>query len=310
MNRGRRLEKIFNSTDDYEVFVELLRETSEMWNIRIAAYCLMPNHYHILVQTPEANLSRSMRHLNGIYTQNFNRRNNYDGTLFRGRYKSILVSADDYLLQLVRYIHRSPLKAGLVKTINKYRWSSHKGYLSAAGKWDWLDKKFILSMLTPKKKDWLKEYRKFIKKDCDESVSGALDGKRWPVFLGPDSFIDRVKSEYDAGKTDDEIPQARSLVPEKEQIINSVCGYYSIDTDELFVSRRGQFNEPRNVAIYLFRRLRRDRLTQICEEFKMQKYSSVSSVIERVKARLAVDKQLKKCVEKISDDVIKSQEQI
>jgi REP element-mobilizing transposase RayT len=130
MNRGRRYEDIFADAEDNQFFVDLLKETSEMWNIRIAAYCLMPNHYHLLVQTPDANISRAMRHLNGVYTQVYNRRHEWDGPLFRGRYKSILVSADSYLLQLVRYIHRNPLKADLVKNLKDYQWSSHKGYLS------------------------------------------------------------------------------------------------------------------------------------------------------------------------------------
>lgn len=100
------------------MFTELLRETSEMWNIRIAAYCLTPNHYHMLVQTPDTNISRSMRHLYGVYAQRHNSRHECDGQLFRGRYKSILIDTDGYLLQAVRYIHRNPLKAGLVENID------------------------------------------------------------------------------------------------------------------------------------------------------------------------------------------------
>ncbi len=91
MNRGRRGENIFHDKQDYQMFVDLLVETTEMWNFRISAYCLIPNHYHILVQTPAANISRGMRHLNGVYTQRFNRRHFCDGALFRGRYKSMLV---------------------------------------------------------------------------------------------------------------------------------------------------------------------------------------------------------------------------
>jgi len=114
MNRGRRAENIFLEKFDYKMFVALLQETSEAWNIRIAAFCLMPNH-HLLVHTPEANISRAMCHLNGVYTQRFNSWHHLDGPLFRGRYKSILVSGDSYLLQLVRYIHRNPLKQALLK---------------------------------------------------------------------------------------------------------------------------------------------------------------------------------------------------
>ena len=132
MNRGRRAENVFLDKEDYEWFLELLKDSSEMWNVRTAACCLMPNHYHMLIQTLDANLSRFMRHVNGVYTQRFNRFHGCDGHLFRGRFKSILVDKDAYLLQLVRYIHRNPLEAGIVDKLDGYEWSSHKGYISRA----------------------------------------------------------------------------------------------------------------------------------------------------------------------------------
>ncbi len=88
INRGRRGEKIFLSKEDYQSFIILLKELNEVYNVKIVAYCLMENHYHLLIKTPDANLSRAMRHLNGVYTQRYNKRHNYDGQLFRGRYKS------------------------------------------------------------------------------------------------------------------------------------------------------------------------------------------------------------------------------
>jgi putative transposase len=309
MNRGRRFEEIFNGPKDYKAFTELLKKSSVMWNMRVAAYCLMPNHYHILVQTPDGNISRCMRHLNGVYTQFFNRRNKCDGPLFRGRYKSILVSADDYLLQLVRYIHRNPLKAGLVDDLYQYKWSSHKGYLSVASKWKWLNKQFILCMLTPHRKDLLREYKNFLKDEKDDHIRGMLDGNQWPSCLGPAEFIDWVKGEYYTLKTNDEIPQARALAPDKEQIIEIVCSYYQIKAENLYISRRGRFNEPRNVGIYLFRKLRQSHLKEIGEYFRIKKYSSVSSIIERLKARMNADRKLKSRVNKISDILLKRQGQ-
>jgi len=117
MNRGRRGEQIFSRSGDYEVFIELLKEATDLWGVQISAYCLMPNHYHLLIQTPQGNISRCMRHINGVYTQRYNRLHKCDGQLFRGRYKSILVEQDSYLLELVRYIHRNPLRAGLIDNI-------------------------------------------------------------------------------------------------------------------------------------------------------------------------------------------------
>ena len=143
MNRGRRSESIFSDKHDYLLFIELLIELSEMFNVKVAAYCLMTNHYHILLQTPEGNISRCVRHLNSVYTQRYNSSHGFDGQLFSGRYKSILVCNDSHLLQLVRYIHKNPVRAGIVKDMPDYEWNSYKGYLSYAKKWNWLPKSLL-----------------------------------------------------------------------------------------------------------------------------------------------------------------------
>jgi REP element-mobilizing transposase RayT len=105
MNRGASRIKTFYNDDNYKLFLDLLSDTYQRFNLETHAYCLMPNHYHLLVRTPLANLSRCMRHIDGLYTQKFNRIGKRDGALFRGRYKAILIDADSYLLQLSRYIH-------------------------------------------------------------------------------------------------------------------------------------------------------------------------------------------------------------
>ena len=115
MNRGRRGERVFADSRDYKSFIDLAKESTETWNAKISTYCMMPDHYHMLVHTPERNLSRFMRHINGVYTQRFNRKNGCDGQLFRARYKSIVVDEDRYLLQLMRYIQSNPVRAGLVE---------------------------------------------------------------------------------------------------------------------------------------------------------------------------------------------------
>ena len=188
MNRGRRHEKVFLDKADYQNFVDLLNETSEAWNVRIAAYCLMPNHYHLLIMTPEANIARAMRHINGIFTQGFNNRHGCDGPLFRGRYKSILVDGDAYFLQLVKYIHTNPVREGLVEDAKQYVWSSHKAYLSTAKKWDWLYKPFILNLLTDNKKAQLKAYRQFINDDGMDRVQEVMGQKNGPPRLARKVF--------------------------------------------------------------------------------------------------------------------------
>jgi putative transposase len=309
MNRGRRFEKIYSDRQDYQIFTELLKDASEMWKVKIAAYCLMPNHYHILIQTPEGNISRTMRHINGIYTQRYNRKHACDGQLFRGRYKSILVSGDSYLLQLVRYIHRNPIKVGLVDSLNQYEWSSHKGYLSVAKKWNWLHKPFIYSLLSRNKKEWIKRYRQFVSIESDDQITGVIEGKKWPSILGPDSFLDWIKGEYYKSKTDEEIPQSKELDPSYDVIFKVVCDYYGVTEDDLYKTRRGTCNEPRNVLIYLIRRFRQESLKEIGRQFKIAKYSSVGSIIERVKKQLQFDRSFRKRLDELHLLINKSHEQ-
>ncbi len=132
MNRGRGRQPIFHATAYFHAFLETLAEAHERFGVVIHGYCLMGNHYHLLLQTPHGNLGRVMRHMNGVYTQRYNRLKPTDGPLFRGRYKAIVVEADNYLLQLSRYIHRNPIerKPPLVDSLDSYPWSSYPAYIN------------------------------------------------------------------------------------------------------------------------------------------------------------------------------------
>ena len=249
MNRGRRGEKIFETKQDYLGFIDLLEELTAVFNANVAAYCLMSNHYHLLVQTPDANLSRSMRHLNGVYTQRFNRRHSCDGQLFRGRYKSILLESDSYALELVRYIHRNPLDAGVVDNLQKYQWCTHKIYLSEAKKWKWVYKDYILKLFSKYKPESIRLYKQFVHKETPENINHIFGRKNLPVILGSKSFVERIKDKFFNSKDFEEIPETRSLAPDIDKIKQAVCNAYKIKESELYVTRRGYFNEPRNIAI-------------------------------------------------------------
>ncbi len=289
------------------MFTDLLRETSEIWNVRIAAYCLMPNHYHMLIQTPDANISRSMRHLNGVYTQRYNSRHRYDGQLFRGRYKSILIGTDSYLLQAVRYIHRNPLQAGLVQNLESYNWSSHRGYLSIAKNWDWLYKNYILSLLSKNRRDWLRHYRKWVSVEEDDEVSQKISGVKWPVCLGSQAFIDRIKEKYGSGKINKEIPSSRELLPGKKRILKEVCRFYGVKSTDMIKKQRGQKNEARNAAIYLTRKLRLDTYKEIGEQYGIDNDRTVRSVFVRMKKTLTENRELSNKMEKLQDLIKRNQ---
>lgn len=307
MNRGRRSEDIFSDREDYSRFIDLLIEISEIWNARIAAYCLMSNHYHVLLQTPDGNISRCMRHLNGLYTQQYNRIHGFDGQLFRGRYKSILVSNDSHLLQLVRYIHKNPIKAGMVREMPDYEWSSYKGYLSYAKKWKWLHKDYIFSMITPKKKGRLKPFIEFMQDDDSQEVMDLFSRKNLPSIFGPESFITKIREKYYFSKNDYEIPESKSLAPSSDEIISEICRYYNVSYYELLMTRRGVFNKPRNVAIYLLRNIRGDNLNDIKSIFKINAYSTVSSIIQKVTKLKKTDRRLRQQIETIRKNISKGQ---
>lgn len=218
MNKARRGQAAFPVKEDKLAFLHLLKETAEMFNLHVSAWCLMETHYHLLVQTPDANLARCMRHINGVYTQKYNFRHGCDGTLFRGCYKSILVDADNYLLELVRYIHRNPLRAGLVEKLSQYKWSSHKAYLSGAEKWNWVYKGFILRMLAKSRTAQLKKYKQFVGKEDSSEIGSIFERVNLPSIVGGESFIDWVKKTFFNGQVDRNIPQTKALAPSINEI--------------------------------------------------------------------------------------------
>jgi REP element-mobilizing transposase RayT len=296
MNRGRRGENIFSDKTDFEIFLGILQESSELFGCRVAAFCLMSNHYHLLLQTPLGNLSRVMRHVNGLYTQRYNRRQKVDGQLFRGRYKSLLVEEDSHLVELLRYIHRNPVRAHICKSVSDYRWSSHHVYVSTAKKWDWLYTEFMLKMFSETLGKAITEYEKFVQREESEEIIDFFKKKNFPSILGSRNFVELVKAKYYRKKKHDEVPQSKDLAPTIIEIKKVVGLCYKIDIKELEEVTRGQEKEPRNVAIYLARKHSGLSLAEIGKEFGCIKYSTVSNVVRRIENKLAENNQLSKMI--------------
>ena len=310
MNRGRRGDEIFSDRKDFEAFLAVVRESCEMFDFRVAAYCLMSNHYHLLVQTPAGNLSRVMRHVNGVYTQRYNRRRKTDGQLFRGRYKSILVDGDSYLLELLRYIHRNPVRAGMCETVKEYPWTSHYGYLSKAQKWDWLHKYTLLGMFADQPGQAKRAYSAFVQREDSPEIADFFSKKNLSSILGSAEFIDWVKGKFYQQKKDEEVPESRRLAPTLAEIRRAVCQEYNIDEEALGQSRRGEVNEPRNMAIYLARKLSGLRLAEIGQGFGLLKYSSVGSIVLRTERIISEQKALQKRLKRIKNKLNKSHAKI
>ncbi len=152
MNRGANYVKIFYDKGDYTIFLNVLKEACNLFHVTLSSYCLMPNHYHLLVNTPEGNISRFMRHVNGVYTQRHNRKHGKDDPLFRGRFKSVLVQEDVHLVGVMRYIHLNPIKAKLIKDIKDFKRSSHSIYLEGKNSEDWIDVDSLLHYFSKKRR--------------------------------------------------------------------------------------------------------------------------------------------------------------
>lgn len=193
MNRGRRREDIFFDDGDRYIFLSILEETVKLFNLKIYAYVLMSNHYHLLVSTPDANLARVMRHINSVYTQKVNRKHKLEGSVFKGRYKSILIDSDVYFKECLRYIHRNPLSAGLVEDLNDYKWFSHRDYTSKKKRAAWLRVSEALSFFARYEKRALEMYREHVNDHVPIDIQNRLSSVNWPSILGNEAFKEKIK---------------------------------------------------------------------------------------------------------------------
>ena len=172
MNRGAGRRLVFWSSAHREMFLQLIGEVSSIYGIEAHAYCLMGNHYHLLVCTPTAGLGRAMRHLDGVYTQRFNRSVGTDGPLFRGRYKSVLISEDSHLCCVSRYIHLNPVEAKIVVRPEEYHACSYRAFLGFDSTPSWLHTVETLKRFEPG--NARQSYRRFIESGIDGRNSGVL----------------------------------------------------------------------------------------------------------------------------------------
>lgn len=189
--RGNAGQNIFKTDKDRRSFLELFGTIVERFHWRCHAYCLMDNHYHLIVETLRANLSRGMRQINGIYTQKYNWKYKKTGHVFQGRYKAIIVDKDSYLLELSRYVVLNPVRANMVEKPEDWKWSSYVATAGAVESPSFLTTDWLLSNFSDKKKRAQRLYSQFVK----EGIGGRspweeLQGQ---IFLGDKTFIEELK---------------------------------------------------------------------------------------------------------------------
>ncbi len=206
-SRGDRRENIYEGADDRFSFLDVLGGVCEECNWVCHAYCLMDNHYHLIIETPDANLSRGMRQLNGVYTQRFNRAHNRVGHCFQGRYTAIHVDKESYLLELARYVVLNPVRAEMVRKAEDWPWSSYGATVGYAKRLDWLETDWLLASFGRTKESAIFAYKKFI--DEGKNQPSPWKELRNQVYLGGEDFVNQMQGLIEGNKDLSEVPASQ-----------------------------------------------------------------------------------------------------
>jgi REP element-mobilizing transposase RayT len=306
INRGNAGEDLFKSDRDRERFLEVLDAASERFSIRIHTYCLMTNHYHLLVETPEANLSRAVQWVNVSYAVYFNIKRRRRGHLFQGRFKSLLVDADAYLKHLSRYIHLNPVRAKMVESASEYPWSSYPFFIGTSKMPKWLCGDWLLSQFGKNLRQARQNYRAFV----EESDPWTLENPgRSPVggfILGSEDFVNWVKETFLLSeKATKEKPQLNALQSriDMKGIVAAAGEIFDVDSDEILIKGKKR-NLARDVAIYLSRKHSRRSGKELGQYFGDISGSAIALRCKAVAERLQKDKRLKNRIKEIEGRII------
>jgi REP element-mobilizing transposase RayT len=293
MSRGNSRQRIYRHDGDCHRFVQLLGEMQHRFALDVWAYVLVRNHYHIVLRTQEANLSRAMQWLGVSYAGWFNWRHNRHGHLFQGRFKSFAVTEEAYLRRLILYVHRNPLRAGIVDRLAEYRWSSYPK-LAYRQNWpDWLDATKPLRLFN----DSHRQFRQAVQEYSGEE-SRLLENLHHGILLGTDKAWERLKRAMASVRVDREKPQTRALAGGDglPDFVTGCAVRMGLDARELASLRRpvrGRTRRERDMLMYLAWRSGRFRLSQIGEYFHVG-YTTVANARTRVEVELDKNRKLRK----------------
>lgn len=287
MLRGNGGQEILLDPGDGRLFLDILAEARERFGIRIHAWCLMPNHLHLLLQVGAEPLARAMQHITQRYTGRINRREQRTGHLFQGRYKAVLVDTDSYLLELVRYIHLNPVRAGLAKSPLGWRWSSHRAYLDREAT-PFLTTDDLLGRFARQRKTAIKRYHAFVAEGMGETAPALFEkpASAQGRVLGGEEFVAAALGQ--AGET----AALKEKPPTTAAIVRAVCEAYGVAEGELAgPSRARRLSEARAVAALVARETGAATLAGMADRFARSP-SSLSHVLGNLEARAATDQDL------------------
>ncbi|MBE9573293.1 MAG: transposase [Proteobacteria bacterium] len=299
LSRGNERRAIFRDREDYLRFLDILGKTVKRYKLEVHAYVLMDNHYHLLVRTREANLSRAIQWLGVSYAVWFNRKHNRSGHLFQGRFKSFLVEDERYFTAMCFYIHGNPLRAGIVQKLLDYKWSSYRAYADEEYQISWLTTDLVLGMYGGSRKRFCEAQQ-----SCHGKENELFNNLRYGLYLGSEEFAEECLKKV---KKDDnrEKPQVRSLLKGRDirpiafHVLRSLGDK---EPDSVMVSRRRTRRPNRDIAIYILSYLGIYTNKVIGEVFGVG-YTAVTEAYKRGERYLEEDGQLRETVQRIINDL-------
>ncbi len=304
LSRGNERREIFVDDDDRRIFLDTLGEMAERFELDIAAYVLMRNHYHLLLRTRRANLSKCMQWFGVTYTNRFNALNSHSGHLFQGRFKSMIVQNDAYLLRLSYYIHRNPLRAGIVERLADYRWSSYSAYAYGRKTPDWLNTDLLLSQFV-NAADPHFAYRQAAQAYSREEER-LWEDFRHGFILGSKKFVETIKASYLPAVPHKEMPQQKKVAGGVDPVLllEKAAAFLGADLKRMKNSRKvpAQLVLDRDLMLYLVWQQGHQTNQQIGELFGLT-HSAVSRRISIYKDLLLLDKSARERLEQVKSKI-------
>jgi len=276
-NRCMQSRGLFPDARAYDQFLSLLPHLEERFQVEVHAFCLLPNEYHLLIHTRQANLADAMRYLQSLYSQRYNRHWRSEGPVFRGRYQSMILQPENYLLPVLTLLHQLPRLHQLATNPLDYVWSSHAEYWYGDSHLPWLHRSAIGNLLAM---DGF-NYRQYFVQSSPEELFKLVKAKRRAPILGDVHFKQDLLRNFRGDQKSVPDLQRLNEPPPLEQVLDSVASVLQVKRKALYEGRRGQLNVPRMMAIYLSHCRARMSLVQLADHFGMNHYSSASSAMQR-----------------------------
>ncbi len=294
-----RRRPVFKTEEHRDLFLEVVQQTAETYGVEVHAYCVAPDQYHLLIRTPRANLSRTMRQLNGVFTQRSNKRFGGKGQLFRGRYKAVLIDEAAFLGETARYIHYVPVVTEQATRPDQYPWSSCRAQTGGVKAPAWLHTKTLAKVKGV-------TYAKFLAQGVDDETAHFYARKHIEAVRGDTAFRKTARANLKGATKKGSKPSGN--VPALPEIFKQVAQAFKVKPEHLQLSFRGrsQGNLPRQVAMALARSPGGYSLLAIAKSLKVGHYSSVSVAAARLKKKLETDEPLQRKVDRLKTQLFKA----